>query len=68
MPFNPPEKVSEVDVGHLNLLHDTQKLKKEAEDYEFHDFKNGNYATPKNKLREYLLKMAEEVINGRYDN
>lgn len=68
MSFEMPKKVSEVDPGHLNLLHDTHKLFKKAENYEFHDFKNAEYATPKMQLRDQLLQMAENVIDGRYDN
>ena len=40
----------------------------DAYHYEFNDFKNNKYATPKVVLRPKLLDIAENVINGKYDN
>ncbi len=56
------------DPGHENLINDLKDLLIESVAYEFHDFKNQNYAAPKIVLRNKLLKMAENVVDGRYDN
>ena len=70
MPFEQPKKVRvmKIDLGHTQLLGDLEDLITEAKDFEFHDFKNEKYATPKMKLREKLFKLAENVVNGIYDN
>ncbi len=54
--------------GHMALLEDIRKLLSEAESMEFHDFCNRKYATPKVELRNQLLKIADQVVEGRYDN
>ena len=54
--------------GHDNLINDLDGLLKEAISFAFHDFKNEKYDTPKVALRERLLKLAENVVDGKYDN
>lgn len=56
------------DKGHEDLIHDLKDLMIEAAFYEFHDFKNNTYGAPKVTLRNKLLKLAENVVEGRYDN
>lgn len=56
------------DQGHESLITDLEVLLDEAEDYEFHDFKNRNYAAPKVTLAEKLHQLRENIINGKYDN
>ena len=57
-----------VDKGHEKLLADLRSLMRMAENFEFHDFKNTEFATPKIELRNILLTMAERVVEGEYDN
>ena len=57
-----------VDKGHKKLLADLKSLMRMAENFEFHDFKNTEFATPKIELRSILLTMAERVVEGEYDN
>lgn len=54
--------------GHQLLIKDLEEFLKEAESFEFHDFRNEKYATPKMALKEKLDAMAEAVIAGKYDN
>ena len=56
------------DIGQWNLVNDIENLLQEATSFQFHDFKNEHYATPKVELRKKLLAMAENVVNGIYDN
>lgn len=56
------------DRGHLNLLNDLNELMVEARGYQFHDFKNTDYAAPKTALYERLKELAISVHAGRYDN
>jgi len=62
------EPETALDKGQLNLERDLRGLLVKAQSFEFHDFKNKNYASPKMTLRGYLLQMAENVLNGEYDN
>lgn len=64
---NPPRKGDE-DNGHTKLMDDLARLTEEAYHYEFHDFKNTKYAAPKVELRAKLLAIAQNVIEGKYDN
>lgn len=61
------QDAEEREEGHENLLMDIADLGYEAQNFEFHDFKNKKYATPKVALRDKLMKMAQNVIEGRYD-
>lgn len=54
--------------GHVKLVIDLQNLLREAKDFQFDDFKNINYGTPKIELRKKLLELAQNVVDGRYDN
>lgn len=54
--------------GHDKLMQDIADLGYEAQNYEFHDFKNKKYPTPKVELRSRLLAMADAVVEGKYDN
>ena len=56
------------DKGQNDLLDDLANVLDEAWHYEFHDFKNKKYATPKVELRSQLLKIAQSVVDGKYDN
>ena len=56
------------DKGTDALLTDLITLFGEAFHYEFHDFKNKKYPTPKVELRRQLLGLAENVVKGKYDN
>lgn len=58
----------ESDAGQDALLDDLAILLDEAFHYQFHDFKNKQYATPKIELRNRLLALADNVVNGKYDN
>jgi hypothetical protein len=62
---NPP---TDTNGGHNALMEDLANLTKEAYDYEFHDFKNEKYGAPKIVLREKLLELAQNVVDGKYDN
>lgn len=54
--------------GHRALIDDLSSLLLEAQNFEFHDFKNVKYATPKVELERKLRLMAESVKEGKYDN
>lgn len=54
--------------GHTALMEDLLGLMREASEFQFHDYKNTKYATPKVELRSKLLRMADQVMEGRYDN
>ena len=54
--------------GHKALLDDILNLLDEAVNLQFHDFGNEKYATPKIELRNQLLALAQNVVDGRYDN
>lgn len=56
------------DKGHEQLVNDLRALLAEAQLYEFHDFRNQTYATPKVALAGKLAKMRADVIYGIYDN
>lgn len=56
------------DKGHNNLIIDLKELLAEAEDYQFHDFKNSNHATPKIALMGRLEALKDNLQEGRYDN
>jgi hypothetical protein len=56
------------DDGHEALLTDIRNLLSEAEHFEFHDFKNEKYPTPKVMLRIKLMDLANRVVDGFYDN
>ena len=56
------------DTGHENLIEDLKDILHEAEGFEFHDFRNMKYATPKVELRAKLLILAARVQDGKYDN
>lgn len=57
-----------MDKGQDNLEKDLQALLNDAEDFQFHDFKNDRHATPKMALVGILQQMIENAKNGRYDN
>lgn len=54
--------------GHQALCDDLNNLLQEAKAGEFGDFTNEKYATPKVALRSILLLLADNVINGKYDD
>ena len=55
------------DNGSVALMDDLAQLLDETLHYEFHDFKNKRYATPKVELRS-LLQLAKNIEEGKYDN
>jgi hypothetical protein len=56
------------DIGHEKLLEDVSGLLKMVQEFEFHDFKNKTFDTPKATLIRYFNEFAENVRQGRYDN
>lgn len=56
------------DVGHDLLIKDLESLLREAKEFQFHDFKNLKYPTPKVALTIKLRDLAEQCKSGRYDN
>ena len=62
---NPPKDKNK---GHEKLMQDLTELLYEAYNYEFHDFKNKKYATPKVELGNCLSRLRQNVIEGEYDN
>ena len=62
---NPP---ADKNKGHESLMQDLSELLYEAYHYEFNDFRNKKYDTPKVELRKKLVGLAENVVNGKYDN
>jgi len=62
---NPPQ---DKNGGYNNLMQDLSELLQEAKNYQFDDFRNDKYAAPKVELRNQLLKLAQNVVEGRYDN
>lgn len=54
--------------GHEALIIDLSNLIREAVEFEFHDFKNSSYVTPKIELAQKLHELRQNVINGKYDN
>ncbi len=56
------------DGGHNELADDVQALLNDVKSYEFHDYLNERFASPKAALAEILHTMREKVISGKYDN
>ena len=54
--------------SHKKLCSSLTELLKEAVDYQFHDFKNDKYATPKMALVGKLTTLTKEIMNGEYDD
>lgn len=57
-----------MDKGHENLINDLRDLLLEAEVFNFHDFKNDKYATPKIELYNKLNEIIHRMKDGNYDN
>lgn len=53
--------------GQEILITDLIELLREAEAGEFGDFSNEKYETPKITLKEKLLALAQNVVDGKYD-
>lgn len=62
---NPPTDTND---GHNKLMTDLADVVKDAHEYQYHDYKNKKYPAPKVALRNRLLQLAENVVNGKYDN
>lgn len=60
--------IEQEDEGHVALMNDLDSLRQLADNYEFHDFKNTSFATPKVELHQRLIDMASNVKSGVYDN
>lgn len=56
------------ELGHKRLIGDLKELLREAEAYQFHDFKNTIHEMPKRALVEVLVKLAERARDGGYDD
>lgn len=54
--------------GHDALIDDVTDLLSDVALFEYHDFKNSTHAAPKIALREKFLELAQNVIDGKYDN
>ena len=54
--------------GHQRLIADLRILLDEAVRFEFHDFKNTKYASPKTVLDNKLRTIADDVRTGKYDS
>lgn len=62
---NPPEDTRG---GHDKLMQDLAELLQEAHEFEFDDFRNKKYSSPKIVLFNKLNELASNVKNGKYDN
>jgi hypothetical protein len=56
------------DKGHTELINDLSNLLSEVITYEFHDFKNTKYATPKFELYNKLNNLISRLKKGDYDS
>lgn len=56
------------DRGHKQLLVDLEFILSEAKNFQYHDFRNEAYATPKIELVNHLSKVIENAKQGLYDN
>lgn len=56
------------DKGHDQLLDDLELLLKEAENFDYHDYKSQKHAAPKIVLVGELDKIMARVKNGWYNN
>lgn len=57
-----------IDVGHKALMDDLEALMAEVAAFEFHDFKNEKYPSPKMTFRLKLRMLEQNAIHGKYDN
>ena len=62
---NPPE---DTNGGHNALMTDLTLLLKDANEFQFHNFKNSRYPTPKVALILRLDEIAKNTKEGKYDN
>lgn len=53
--------------GNDILIVDLKALLKEAEEFQFDDFKNTKYAAPKMTLYLKLIRLSQNVKEGKYD-
>jgi hypothetical protein len=56
------------DRGHDELIADLEELLRRAHDFDFHDFKNRLFATPKSELVRNLQAIIGNTRKGKYDN
>lgn len=56
------------DKGHTTLVNDLKSIAADAENFEFHDFKNTSYAAPKMTLVAKLEEIIKNTKEGFYDN
>lgn len=54
--------------SHEQLINDLQVLLDQGKAFEFHDFKNNKYSSPKTELIKKLAEISENVVSGKYDN
>lgn len=60
--------ITTTDQGHDDLISDLKEILRQAEAFEFHDFKNTNYAMPKMALNSRLGDLQDFMKQGKYDN
>lgn len=60
--------MNERNQGHEDLLQDLETLLEQAKAYQFHDFRNEDYAMPKVELVKKLDAIASQTKSGKYDN
>jgi hypothetical protein len=56
------------DHGHQTLIQHLYNIYNDAQNFEFHNFKNKKYATPKVELYKQLNQIMTNIKNGAYDN
>ncbi len=56
------------DNGYILLCVDLEELLNEAKEYQFDDFQNTKYATPKVELHKKLMEIVNNNRDGKYDN
>lgn len=57
-----------MDKGQENLVKDLNEILADAKSGQFGDFTNDLYPAPKLELAAQLLKLRDNVIQGKYDN
>jgi hypothetical protein len=57
-----------MDKGHTDLIQALDDLAADARNYQFHDFKDSPFPTPKIELIGRLETIIRKVKDGEYDN
>jgi len=56
------------DAPHEKLVTELRSLLKEAENFNFHDFKGKEYPAPKMALSNRVRVLRRDILQGVYDN